>query len=72
MKKLFFALLLVFFLSGCGTSVTQSEFYKHKSHYKNWDHTLYSWFGYKKPTKETGDMSDNQNWWGLPVESSNP
>ena len=68
MKKLFFALLLIFFLSGCGASVEQSEFFKHQSHYKNWDHTIYSWTGYKKPTPETGEMSKDQDWWGLPIE----
>ena len=68
MKKLFFALLLIFFLAGCGASVEQSEFFKHRSHYKNWEHTFYSWSGYHKPTAETGKMSNEQDWWGLPVE----
>ena len=69
MKKLFFALLLAFFLFGCGASVEQSGFFNHKSQYKNWDHTLFSWFGYKKCTKETGEQSKSQDWWGIPVES---
>lgn len=69
MKKLFFGLFLLFFLSGCGASVEQSEFLKHQSHYKNWEHTIYSWSGYLKPTKETGNMSKEQAWWGIPVEA---
>lgn len=68
MKKLFFASLLLFFLCGCGANVERSEFWKHNSHYRNWDHTFYSWSGYLKPNKETGQMSNEQDWWGLPVE----
>ena len=69
MKKIFFMIVVFGFLfAGCSNSITQSEFWQHDSHYKNCEHTLYSWFGYQKPTDETGMKSDSQGWWGIPVE----
>ncbi|MCD6298200.1 MAG: hypothetical protein J7M30_13715 [Deltaproteobacteria bacterium] len=64
MKKLFLLLIAGFFLSGCGTAAERSEFWKHDTMYKNTDHMLFSWFGYKTPTKETGKKSAEQKWWG--------
>lgn len=69
MKKILFMIVILGFLfSGCSGSVTQSEFMQHSSHYKNCEHVAYSWFGYKKPTAETGQKSEDQAWWGIPVE----
>ena len=69
MKKMIFMIFVLgFMFSGCSNSITQSEFWQHPTHYKNWEHTVYSWSGYKNPTKETGEESDSQNWWGIPVE----
>jgi hypothetical protein len=35
--------------------------------YKNWDHMRYSLTGYTNPTAETGEMSQDQGWWGIDV-----
>ena len=56
MKKLFAVLMFALFLSGCGTAAQNSEFWKHDSMYKNTDHMMYSWFGHKNPTTETGHV----------------
>jgi len=69
MKRLLLVLSLAFFLSGCGTAAKNSEFWDHGTAYKNVDHMLFSWFGYKKPTKETGKKSMEQKWWGETVGS---
>jgi len=67
MKRLLLLLLLGFFLSGCGAAARESEFWKHDSVYKNWDHLKYSWWGYENPTKETGKKSLDQGWWGIEI-----
>jgi hypothetical protein len=68
MKKLLLLVFMAFFLFGCGATVERSEFWKHSSHYRNCDHTLYSWFGYKTPTQQTLEQSQTQDWWGIPVQ----
>ncbi|MFC1531835.1 hypothetical protein ACFL7M_00495 [Thermodesulfobacteriota bacterium] len=68
MKKLFLLVLIGLFLSGCGTLAERSEFWKHDSMYKNWDHTKYSWSGYRIPTQQTYKKSQGQEWWGIPIE----
>ena len=67
MKKLGFLIILALFLSGCGQSAVQSEFYQHDTMYKNWDHTKFSWFGYRNPTEEDLQKSIDQQWWGIEV-----
>ena len=67
MRKLLFLALIGLFFSGCGTTAQQSEFAKHKSMYVNWDHMMYSWFGYKNPTPDTLKKSSEQGWWGIPT-----
>jgi uncharacterized protein YceK len=69
MKKLILLIFMGLLLAGCGTAVERSEFWKHSSHYANWDHTLFSWFEYKKPTKKTLEESQRQDWWGIPVQT---
>jgi hypothetical protein len=69
MKKLlclmaFIALLL----GGCGTAEERAEFWKHDTMYKSWDHLKFSWYGYEKPTAETGQKSQDQGWWGKTIE----
>ena len=68
MKKLGLALLMGFFLAGCGTAAKESEFWDHDTMYKNWEHLRYSWYGYKNPSPETGKESREQAWWGKPME----
>jgi len=70
MKKLLVILLLGLFLAGCGQSLRESEFYEHGSHYKNFDHLAFSWFGYKNVTDADVERSKNQPWWGIEVNQS--
>ncbi len=67
MKKVFLMLVMSGFLFGCGAAATQSEFWKHDSMYKNWDHTKFSWSGYRSPVKEDQRKSMEQGWWGIEV-----
>ncbi len=67
MKKVFLLLVMSGFLFGCGAAATQSEFWKHDSLYKNWDHTKFSWSGYRSPVKEDQRRSMEQGWWGIEV-----
>ncbi len=56
MKKLLLLVLFSLFIFGCGAQRGPS--------WKNWDHFMYSWSGYKNPTAETGEKSAEQDWWG--------
>ncbi|MBW1722855.1 MAG: hypothetical protein JRH13_11370 [Deltaproteobacteria bacterium] len=67
MKKLFALLVLSMFLFGCGAAARESEFWQHDTLYKNWDHTKFSLWGYKHPTKETYKKSLEQGWWGIEI-----
>ena len=69
MKKLLLIMLMVMLLVGCGTAAKESEFWQHDTMYKNWDHLRYSWSGYKNPTEVTGDQSQEQDWWGIPIST---
>lgn len=66
MKKWLMILMAAAFLAGCGSAAERSEFWKHSSMYKNWDHTFYSWTGYKKTTESDVQKTREQNWWGIP------
>ena len=66
MKKFLLMLLMGMFLFGCAAA-TESEFWKHDSMFKNWDHVKYSWGGYKNPTAESGKKSVEQGWWGIEI-----
>jgi hypothetical protein len=59
MKKLIVLLFMGLLIAGCS-----SEFYKHDTLFKDWDHVKFSWWGYKNPTAEDAKMSDQQGWWG--------
>ena len=59
MKKLFLLILLALLIAGCS-----SEFYKHDSLYKDWDHVKFSLSGYQNPTAEHAKMSAERGWWG--------
>jgi len=72
MKKILFMFFVLGFLfTGC-SSISRSEFLQHSSHYENFEHMGFSWFGYKHPTRETGEESDAEGWWGIPIEVKNP
>ena len=70
MKKLFLLVLVGLFFSGCGTAAKESEFWKHDTMYKNWDHLKFSLYGYKHPKAETLKKTQEQGWWGIPIEES--
>lgn len=59
MKKIVFLILLILLVAGCS-----SEFYKHDSVFKDWDHVKFSWWGYKNPTAEDAKNSAQAGWWG--------
>jgi hypothetical protein len=59
MKKLIFLIVLTLLIAGCS-----SEFYKHDSAFKDWDHVQFSWWDYQKPTAEHAKMSAERGWWG--------
>jgi hypothetical protein len=67
MKKLLIIIMLGLFVYGCGATAQQSEYWKHDSHFKNWDHLKFSLWGYKNPTAETQKESQEQGWWGTEV-----
>lgn len=65
MKKLLcLVAFLALFLAGCMTTQQTSEFWKHPTVFKSWDHLAFSWFNYRNPTAETGEKSQEQGWWG--------
>lgn len=68
MKRLFLVAIIGLFLSGCGTAAKESEFWKHPSLYKDWDHMKYSLGENRSPemTKETKE----HGWWGLPQQEA--
>ena len=70
MKKLLVVLLLGLFLAGCGGSLKESEFFEHDSHYKNFDHLLFSWFGYNAPSDEDAQNSTADDWWGIEIDQT--
>ena len=69
MRRFLLVLLLGLFIYGCGASAKESGFWQHDSMYQNNEHMYFSWSGYKSPTEETGKLSDQEKWWGLPIEA---
>ncbi|MBW1767252.1 MAG: hypothetical protein JRI43_03175 [Deltaproteobacteria bacterium] len=67
MKRLCLMIFVVMFLSGCGTAAQRSEFWEHDTMYRSWGHLCYSWTGYKNPTPEDTNQSQQENWWGIPT-----
>jgi len=59
MKKLFLIVIIGMFLSGCAT-FKDTEFWEHKS--------AFSLSGYLNPTDETRKKSQEEGWWGIPIE----
>ncbi len=67
MKKLLLITMLVLFLSGCGTLAIDSEFYKHDTLYKSWDHLKFSLHGHNNPTADDAQKAQKQGWWGIDI-----
>jgi len=59
MRKIFFLIVMGLIITGCN-----SEFYKHDTVYKDWDHVMFSGWGYQNPTAEDAKMSTERGWWG--------
>jgi hypothetical protein len=70
MKRLFFVLIGVMFLSGCGAAARESGFYEHNTMYRDWDHLKFSIHGYKQVDQKEVQLSKEQDWWGIPVIQS--
>jgi hypothetical protein len=68
MKRWLAVLLVALFFSGCGAAARESEYYKHGTLYKSWDHLKFSTCGYWKPTAKDVQKSREQEWWGKTVE----
>ena len=54
MKKLVLIIALGMFLAGCA-GIKQSEYLEHDSHYKDWSHLGFSWWGFKNVTEQAAD-----------------
>ena len=67
MKKLLVLVVLGACVAGCGSSASQSEFLKHDTMYRDWDHLRFSWGGYKEVSREELKKSSEEVWWGKPV-----
>mgnify|MGYP000552832719 CR=1 FL=1 len=67
MKKAIVLVMFALFLTGCSGAAKQSEFWEHDTMYKNWDHTKFSWSGYKNLTEQDKQESNEQRWWGIEV-----
>ena len=70
MKRLFFVLLGIVILSGCGAAARESGFYEHKTMYDSWEHLKFSVSGYKQVDQKEAQLSKEQDWWGVPVNQS--
>jgi hypothetical protein len=66
MKKFLLIVVSLAFIAGCA-SLEKSEFFKHDTHYKDGDHLLFSWFGYKQASIEDAKKSEAEHWWGKTV-----
>ena len=67
--RLVLVLMLIFVAVGCASQqVEESEFWQHSSVYKNWDHLKFSTTGYKSPVPGVAEKSQEQGWWGIPVD----
>ena len=53
------------FLFGCATD---SEWTKHDTVFASGAHMSYSLWGYKHPDAKWQKLSDEQGWWGTPIE----
>ena len=70
MKRLFFVLLGIIVLSGCGAAARESGFYEHNTMYRNCDHLKFSIYGYEQVDKKEVQLSKEQDWWGIPANQS--
>ena len=63
MRKIIIIVVLLLAV-GC-TGIHESDFLKHDSMYKNWDHAVFSILG-SNDLATTHEQSVNENWWGIP------
>ena len=68
MKKLLCLLVLGAALAGCGTAADQAEVWKHDTLYRDWDHMRFSWGGHKEAGIADVKQSNEEGWWGQPVQ----
>ncbi len=68
MKRAFAVMMMVLFLAGCGAAARESEFYKHDTMYRNFDHLKFSWWGYKEAQPKAAQDSKAQEWWGKKID----
>ena len=70
MKKIIAVIFIAMLIAGCATSGQQSDFWQRDSVYsdKSWDHTFFSWFGYKSPEPTDAEKTEQQGWWGATYE----
>jgi hypothetical protein len=59
---------IVLILAGCGAAAKESGFYEHNTMYRDWDHFIFSVYGYKKPDPKIVSESKAQEWWGITIE----
>jgi hypothetical protein len=70
MKRWLVVMMAVFFLAGCGTAVREAGYYEHNSHFRSWEHLKFSLWGYSNVTPKDVKKSEEQGWWGIPVEAT--
>jgi hypothetical protein len=54
-------------LNGC-SSLTCNQAMDHGSIWKSWSHAYFSLYSYRNPTPDDGKKSNEEGWWGCPVE----
>ncbi|MEW6441189.1 MAG: hypothetical protein AB1640_09690 [bacterium] len=65
MKRLVLIVAAGILLTGCLSR--NSELRQHDSTWKNWDHMKFSLWGYRTPSDEEANKSQEQGWWGKEV-----
>ncbi|MHB8772046.1 MAG: hypothetical protein ACYC7J_13715 [Syntrophales bacterium] len=68
MKRALAVMMMVLFLAGCGAAARESEFYKHDTMYRNFDHLKFSWWGYKEAKPAEVQKTKTQDWWGKTID----
>ncbi len=64
MRKIIMVVALWLLVSGCA-GISQSDFLKHDTMYRNWDHLVFSIMG-SDDLVTTHERSVAEDWWGIP------